>query len=92
MKIVEDYRGEDVVVAGVCLDTNPAGSVPPYALEHKINYPIYDGSGAEIKSEYKIIGIPTTLFFDKRGGEAVRKLGAMSREEIAAEIDALLDN
>jgi thiol-disulfide isomerase/thioredoxin len=90
--ITEEYRNEDVAVIGVCLDKDAPKSVPPYALEHNINYPIYDGSDAEIKSAYKIIGIPTTIFFDKEGGEAARKFGAMSREEIAAEIDALLND
>lgn len=92
MVIAEDYENEDVVVTGICLDADAASSLPPYAIKHEINYPIYDGSGGGLKSEFKIIGIPTTLFFDKQGDEATRKLGSMSAEEIAAEIDALLGN
>jgi thiol-disulfide isomerase/thioredoxin len=90
VKIVEEYGDEDVAIIGVCLDHDASKSVPPYATKHGINYPVYDGSDDALKSEYKIIGIPTTIFFDRDGKEATRKLGAMSQEEIAAEIDKLL--
>ena len=46
--------------------------------------------GDELSFEYGIRNIPTMLFFDKEGNKVDKHVGTITRDALAAKIDALL--
>ena len=54
-----------------------------------INYQLYIG-GFDINQEYEVLGLPTTLIFDKNGKLKVRHVGYASQTEFEQEIAELL--
>lgn len=89
INIYKNYKDKGVEILGIALDAEGSKSVKPFAKEMGINYQLYIG-GFDINREYEVVGLPTTLIFDKNGKLKVRHVGYASQNEFEQEIAELL--
>jgi len=85
-------------VVGVSLDTAYEGSksageawskVKPFAVEHKLNYPVLMGDAMLITS-YKLAALPATFLIDKHGRIAATYGGVIDKSDVDSNINKLL--
>jgi thiol-disulfide isomerase/thioredoxin len=61
-----------------------------FITRHKINYPVAVAENNEVFSAYRISGIPTMVFIDKKGQVSYIKVGANNPRVIEKKIKELL--
>ncbi|MBM61492.1 MAG: hypothetical protein CL484_00935 [Acidobacteria bacterium] len=88
----ETWGEEGFQVLGVSLDEPGWSTVRPFLQSQPVNYRIALADTTESQSQFGIINIlPTTWLIDRDGRIAAKHIGLVRQEEIAAEIDELLD-
>lgn len=92
------HKGDSFTVVGVSLDTAYEGSksageawskVKPFAVEHKLNYPVLMGDAMLITS-YKLAALPATFLIDKHGRIAATYGGVIDKSDVDSNINRLL--
>ena len=87
--IWREYRDRGVVVLGVNhLDTEPAAR--KYLESFDVTFPNGIDVQQQVSRAYRITGVPETFFIDQQGAVRRTVIQALSRAELAAEIEALL--
>lgn len=98
MEMAAAWKGQPVAVVGVSMDvlyenlkdaSEGWGKVKPFVREHGVNYPILMGDDAVTKS-YDIQALPATYLIDRKGRIAATYVGVVNREDVEANIKALL--
>ena len=89
---LQDQYRDDLVVLGVLVQDEMNDTIPPFASQYKINYPLLDGNNREdVESAYgPFWGIPSTVIIGTDGRIAQKHSGIRSREQFEREIAALL--
>ena len=62
--------------------------IKKFVETYNITFPV--GRDKEIAKKFGVIGLPTTLFISKNGSMFKRHGGIIAREELGADIEALL--
>ena len=84
-----DYRERGVVVLGVdYLDTESAAYA--YLRDFDVTFPNGIDLRQSISRLYRITGVPETFFIDRNGVVRTIVIRALSRQELASQIEALL--
>ena len=81
-------RGQDLMVVGVSVDTDPAEVIAAWVAERGIEYPIALGD-QELAMRYGVIGFPTLLVIDPNGGIHTQHVGVLSRPELEEILDEI---
>ncbi len=91
VEIQDAYRSKGFEVVGVSVD-DPPEKLPPFAKEHRINYPLLVGQDREdLQEAYGgIFGIPMSFLISRDGKVCRRQVGPASREQFESWIKALL--
>jgi len=98
MDLARAYQNKGLATVGVSVDilyenlknSEEAWSrVKPFIGAHKVNYQILMGDGDTTK-QYDIQALPLTYIVDKRGRIAATYLGVVDRENLEANIQAVL--
>jgi len=63
--------------------------VKPFVTQHKMNYPILMGDSS-LLTTYKVAGLPVTYLIDKSGKTAAVYGGVVNKDDVAANVKALL--
>lgn len=84
------YRDQGFEVVGVSMDTD-LGAIKSFAVEHKMNYPILIGAGADgIIRAWEVVGLPTTVLVSRDGRVCRRFVGQTPKEQFEELIRNLL--
>ncbi len=89
MEYAEEFRAQGFEVIGVALDQGGWDAVQPFLQENRINYPVVVGH-RDLAFAYNALAVPTTWLIDRDGSTAGYYRGLIDREEMRAEIQALL--
>jgi cytochrome c biogenesis protein CcmG/thiol:disulfide interchange protein DsbE len=87
----EAWRGEngdDLMIVGISVDTDPASVVSDWIAERGFVYPIAIGD-QDLAMRYGVIGFPTLVIIDPDGGIYTRHTGVWSRPEIESVLDQI---
>lgn len=89
MEYAEAFRGRGFEVIGVALDAEGWDVVRPFVEEMGVRYPVVVGDQG-LAFEYNALALPTTWLIDREGRTAGFRRGMIDREQMRAEIEALL--
>jgi thiol-disulfide isomerase/thioredoxin len=81
-------RGEDLMVVGVSVDTDPAEIIAAWVAERGIEYPIALGD-QDLAMRFGVIGFPTLFVIDPDGGIHTQHVGVLSRPELEEILDEI---
>jgi len=73
-------NGDDLMIVGISVDTDPASAVSDWIAERGFVYPIALGD-QDLAMRYGVIGFPTLVIVDPDGGVYTRHTGVWSRPE-----------
>jgi len=79
------YQERGVVFVGLALDDLPQDS-QAFLHELGITYPTGPDQGGEIAQRYQVGGLPTTIFITRDGTLARKWLGALSEQQLLANV------
>ena len=89
---LQDTYRDKLVILGVLVQDEMNDTIPPFAAEYKINYPLLDGNGREdMETAYgPFWGIPSSVIIAPDGRIAMKHAGILPKEEFERELEALL--
>lgn len=89
---LQDRYRDDLVVLGVLVQDDMNETIPAFASQYKINYPLLDGNNREdVETAYgPFWGIPSSVIIGPDGLIAQKHSGIRSRDQFEREIAALL--
>lgn len=82
---IQDEMREQVVVAGVSIDTGDPADVQAFAEEFGINYPVV----IDTEKYGPILGIPTTFLIDASGRLQLKASGMVTNEQLRPVLERL---
>jgi len=80
--------GEDLMVLGISVDTDPAPTVIAWVEEREFEYPIAIAR-QDLALDYGVLGFPTLVIIDPEGGVHTRHVGVLSRPELEDILDEI---
>ena len=86
-----DWRaehGDDLMIVGVSVDTDPPARVAEWIADRGFEYPIVIGD-QDLAMRYGVLGFPTLILIDPTGGIHTRHMGVWSRPEIEDALDRI---
>lgn len=90
VEVSEDLKEKGLSVVGVSLDEEGAKVVEPFVKENRITYPILLSDGKE-PLVTDMPAIPVTIVLDRQGREVKRFDGMISKTELLATVNPLLE-
>lgn len=88
VRIARDYRGKGLDVAGVSVDQDAMNSVPPFAAEYRIPYPVLLSGPSAPGGPVRVL--PTTFLIDRQGRVADVTIGALDEPSLRRALERLL--
>jgi len=89
IELQDKYRDQGFVVLGVSTD-DPADALQKFAAEHKMNYPVLQGSEPFMDAYGPIWAIPVSIFVRRDGTICKKHMGPSTKEDFENDIKALL--
>ncbi len=83
------YRDQGVVFLGVNT-SDSAGGARQYIEEFGLTYPSIQDANADLSRIYGAGALPTTVFIDREGRVAGRRMGVLKASALAARVEELL--
>jgi thiol-disulfide isomerase/thioredoxin len=80
--------GDDLMVLGISVDTDPAPTVIAWVEEREFEYPIAIAR-QDLALDYGVLGFPTLVVIDPDGGVHTRHVGVLSRPELEEILDEI---
>ncbi|MFK7897462.1 MAG: TlpA family protein disulfide reductase [Myxococcota bacterium] len=77
----KEAGGDELMVLGISVDTDPASEVAEWVEERGFKYPIAIGD-QELAMDFGVIGFPSLIVVDRAGRIFTRHTGVWSRPEI----------
>jgi thiol-disulfide isomerase/thioredoxin len=81
-------HGDDLMIVGVSVDTDPPAKVSDWIAERGFLYPIALGD-QDLAMRYGVLGFPTLVIINPSGGIHTRHTGVWSRPEIESVLDEI---
>jgi thiol-disulfide isomerase/thioredoxin len=81
-------HGDDLMIVGISVDTDPPNKVSDWIAERGFLYPIAIGD-QDLAMRYGVLGFPTLVIIDPNGGIYTRHTGVWSRPEIESVLDQI---
>jgi peroxiredoxin len=83
------HKDEGFVVLGVNEQEAPE-AIEPFLAEMGVSYPILLDRQGQVMSEYRVLGMPTSLLLDQDGVIQVRHTGLMTADQLETHLAKLL--
>jgi thiol-disulfide isomerase/thioredoxin len=80
---------DDLVIIGILQEPSTSGEVERILLERRISYPTVASGTTLDLSLPKVVALPSTLIFDRRGNFVSRRVGIIDADVIETEIRSL---
>lgn len=77
----KEAGGDELMILGISVDTDPASEVEEWVQERDFSYPIAIGD-QELAMDFGVIGFPSLIIIDPEGRIFTRHTGVWSRPEI----------
>lgn len=90
-RLQDSLRSEPATVVGVAVSSGSRQEIREFGEEHGINYPVWLSDPGTAATEYRAVGLPTTLLVDRQGVIRRRYMGAQTFETLSDDVRALLD-
>lgn len=81
-------HGDDLMIVGISVDTDPPGQVADWIAERGFLYPIAIGD-QDLAMRYGVMGFPSLVIIDPDGGIYTQHTGVWSRPEIESVLDQI---
>lgn len=91
-RLQDSLSSEGASVVGVAVSSGSRQEIQEFGEEYGINYPVWLSDPGTAATEYRAVGLPTTLLVDRRGGIRRRYMGAQTYEVLSDDVRALLDS
>jgi peroxiredoxin len=88
-KLHSQYASKGLVILAVSVDEGGWDSVKKFVAEHKITYPVLQGTD-EVTGKYTVRLIPSMFLVDKAGNIKKQYMGGGNDDELEQAIKALL--
>lgn len=90
VELAEAYADEPVTMLGIAVESGTPEEIQAFLADYGVEYPIWmTGMDVAIAS-FGAVGFPFTILIDKEGWVRKELLGPQTADQLAAEIDALL--
>lgn len=89
IKVREEYHDKGFEIIGISTDDS-AEQLRDFAAKYKTNYPLLQVSGEAEDAYGPVFGLPTSIIVARDGSVCKRHFGPLSKEQLEAEIKALL--
>lgn len=89
-KIYQKYKDRDLVVLAVDLGEDK-DTVKDFIEKNKFNFKVVLDSGQTVGQQYSTNAIPVSIFIDKKGNIAAKRVGAMTIEDMELNVKMLID-
>jgi peroxiredoxin len=83
-----DTYGDSIVILGVN-KLEPVATIPPFADELKISFPLIANTKGDISNRYGAKNIPTSYFINSDGTIGFRQIGVMTYDFMKLHLDQL---
>lgn len=90
-RLQDSLRSVPATVVGVAVSSGSRDEIRSFGEEYGVNYPIWLSDPGTAATEYRAMGLPTTLLVDRRGVIRRRYLGPQTYEKLREDVRALLD-
>jgi len=90
VRAYQRYRDRGVAFVGVDTNDDRAAAMA-FALRHHIDYAIVYAPGLRLALDYRIVGVPTTLFVDAHGVVRDEEVGGFAGDAGERDLTARLD-
>jgi thiol-disulfide isomerase/thioredoxin len=87
-KIYQEYKDKDLVVLAVNVGEGQ-DTVKSFIDTHQLSFPVLLDSKTEAARIYKVSSIPVSIFINKEGIIAAKRVGLMTHEEMEAYVAEL---
>lgn len=91
-RLQDSLSSEGASVVGVAVSSGSRQEIREFGEEYGINYPVWLSDPGTAATEYRAVGLPTTLLVDRRGVIRRRYMGAQTYEVLSDDVRALLDS
>lgn len=91
-QLQDSLRSRPATVVGIAVSSGSREKIRAFGEEHGINYPVWLSDPGTAATEYRAVGLPTTLLVDGRGIIRRRYMGPQSYETLSEDVRALLDS
>lgn len=91
-RLQDSLRSEPSTVVGIAVSSGSRQEIRSFGEEYGINYPVWLSDPGTAATEYRAVGLPTTLLVDGRGIIRRRYVGPQSYETLSEDVRALLDS
>lgn len=81
-------HGDDLMIVGISVDTDPPQVVADWIAERDFQYPIAIGD-QDLAMRYGVLGFPSLVIIDPNGGIHTQHTGVWSRPEIESVLDQI---
>ena len=88
-RVWQTYRERDVVFVGVAT-SDRTDKAQAFLLESGVSYPNALDAGNDVAALFNAASLPTTVFIDRAGRIVTRRVGAMTAQQVAAQVEELL--
>jgi peroxiredoxin len=88
-QVYGNHKDKGLVILGLNQQESPA-VIEPFAEELGMTYPVLLDEQGQVMSEYRILGLPTSVLVDRDGVIQVRHTGTMTANQLESQLDDLL--
>lgn len=88
-KVYQEYKDKDLVILAVDLGENK-DTVKSFIDQNKYNFKVLLDSDQTVAQAYNINSIPVSIFIDKDGNIAAKRVGALTAEEMQSYVKELI--
>ena len=83
------HKDKGFMILGLNQQESP-GVIEPFAEELGMTYPVLLDEQGQVMSEYRILGLPTSVLVDRDGVIQLRHTGTMTAAQLESQLDDLL--
>jgi thiol-disulfide isomerase/thioredoxin len=88
-KVYQEYKGKNLVILAVNMGEDK-NTVDNFIKQNNYHFGVLLDSDQSIAQEYNISSIPVSIFIDKNGNIAQKRVGAMSEDQMKSIVDELI--
>jgi thiol-disulfide isomerase/thioredoxin len=88
-KVYQEYKGKNIVILAVNMGENKI-TVSDFFKKNNYHFTALLDIDQSVSQQYNITSIPVSIFIDKSGKIAQKRVGAMTEDEMKAVIDELI--
>ena len=90
MRLSHQLKKEGLEVVGIAVDSGRPEDIRVFIEEHGMDYQVLIGDLDNVKSQFHVMGFPTSLLIDRHGKIRKRYFGPQTEEVLKNDVKPLL--